>query len=254
MRQKIIAGNWKMHKTYTQAINLTKDLLKKLKDHSLDQKLVILCPPFIHLQPVSELIKDVPHVHSGGQNCHQEVEGAFTGEISALGIKSVGADYLILGHSERRHLFGETDELIAQKVEISLGADLEVIFCCGERLKERQDNQHFHTVREQIQNSLFHLPAEDFSKIMIAYEPVWAIGTGHTATPDQAQEIHAFIRDFVTAKYGNEIGDNLHILYGGSVKPGNAAELFSQPDIDGALVGGASLKSEDFFQIIQAAG
>ena len=213
---------------------------------------VVLCPPFLHLVPVAAIVRDVPGFSLGAQNCHQEPKGAYTGEVAAGMLPSAGVQYVILGHSERREYFGESDALLAQKVDQALSVGLRPIFCCGEPLPVREAGTHVPHVSAQIQASLFHLSPEAFSRIVIAYEPIWAIGTGRTASPEQAQEMHAAIRALLASHYGTELADATSILYGGSVNAGNAATLFSQPDVDGGLVGGASLKAEEFIQIIRA--
>ena len=250
MRHKIVAGNWKMNKGFEEGIELILSILHELPALAEHQK-VIFGTPYIHLQEAADLVKDMPSVHVAAQNCHQEDSGAHTGEISASMLASMELDYIIIGHSERRKYFQESDELLATKVNKCLDNNLIPIFCCGEELDSRKANQQNEVVSSQLKASLFHLDAEAFSKVVIAYEPVWAIGTGETASPEQAQEMHAFIRAFVANKYGNEIADDLSILYGGSCKPSNAEALFSQPDVDGGLIGGASLKEEDFLGIIK---
>jgi triosephosphate isomerase len=203
------------------------------------------------LSSVAKLGSTVSNLAVGAQNIHQAAAGAYTGEISASQVKSVGAEYVILGHSERRAYFGETDELLAKKTDIALENDLTPIFCIGETKEERESGRFFDVIKTQLTNGLFHLDAKQFASIVLAYEPVWAIGTGLTATPEQAQEVHAFIRETLAAQYGQEVADNTTILYGGSCNPSNASTLFSQPDIDGGLIGGASLKSRDFVDIIK---
>lgn len=252
MREKIIAGNWKMYTTIEEGTTLAKALLQNLSGSNLQNKKVIVIPPFTHIFPVQNELKGLKNVFTGAQNCYFENEGAFTGEISPRMIRQSGAKYVIIGHSERREYFKETNEFLNKKVKAALEADLIPIYCCGETLTEREANQHFDVVKTQINEGLFNLSAEELKNVIVAYEPVWAIGTGKTASPEQAQEIHAHIRSLFTEKYGNETAENMHILYGGSVKPNNAAELFSQKDIDGGLVGGASLKADDFTAIITA--
>lgn len=211
---------------------------------------LIMCTPFIHLSSVASITKDIPNLNLGAQNCHQEESGAYTGEVSAAMLASIaGLSYVILGHSERRAYFGEDNALLAKKTDAVLAAGLRPIFCCGEPLEVREADKHVALVSEQLSAGLFHLSAEDFAKVVIAYEPVWAIGTGVTASPQQAQDMHKEIRDLLASKYGAELADNTTILYGGSVKPNNAQELFSQPDVDGGLVGGASLQPDDFLAI-----
>lgn len=250
MRKKIIAGNWKMNKTFEEAMALTSEVINMVKDEYKGSAEVVLVPPFVYVNSVSRMVGN--NVSAGAQNCHQEKSGAFTGEISAAMIKSCGASYVIIGHSERRQYFGETNALLAKKVNAVLENDLKVIYCCGETLEEREANKHFDILRSQVSEGLFHLTNAQMGNIVVAYEPVWAIGTGKTASTAQAQEIHAFIRGLVSEKFGKEVADNLTIQYGGSVKADNAAELFSAPDIDGALVGGAALQSRSFVDIVKA--
>lgn len=249
-RKKIVAGNWKMNLDYNQGIKLARSVRAGAQASS--NKLVILGTPAIHLKGVSDLLSDHKYMYSAAQNCHQEESGAYTGETSTEMIASVGADYVILGHSERREIFGENNELIKQKVDKALSAGLKVIFCCGEPLEVRKANTQDSYVASQIQDSLFHLSAEQMANVVVAYEPIWAIGTGETASPAQAQEMHKQIRSLISEHYDADVAEALSILYGGSVKPANATELFSQPDVDGGLVGGASLKPEDFCSIISA--
>ncbi len=248
MRKKIVAGNWKMNKTLSEGLNLAKDVNKKVTGNEVT---VILCTPFIHLAEVQKVI-DKPSLFVGAQNCADQASGAYTGEISAQMIKSTGVRYSILGHSERRAYYGETNETLAKKVKLVLDNDLIPIFCVGEVLEERESGKLFDVVKSQMAEGLFFLSAVEFSKVVIAYEPVWAIGTGKVATPEQAQEMHKFIRDLIEEKYGKEIAENTSILYGGSCKPSNAGELFTNPDVDGGLIGGASLSSEDFMGIVNA--
>jgi triosephosphate isomerase len=248
MRKKIVAGNWKMNKTLTEGVELAKTVNRQVEDSDV---LVILCTPFIHLSEVSNVItKD--SLFLGAQNCASEASGAFTGEISVDMIKSTGAEYVIIGHSERRSLYHEDDSLLNKKTKIALAAGLTPIFCCGEVLAERQANNHMKVVKSQIEKGLFDLSPEDFGKVVIAYEPVWAIGTGLNASADQAQEMHKAIRELLAEKYGNQVADNTSILYGGSCKPSNAKELFANPDVDGGLIGGASLNAADFMGIVNA--
>ncbi|PCH69596.1 MAG: triose-phosphate isomerase [Bacteroidetes bacterium] len=247
MRQKIVAGNWKMNKNYEDGLTLAKDVIEGL---TVDHCTVVLGTPFIHLKAVSEIVKNVENVYSSAQNCSSEPEGAYTGEVSAEMIKSSGADYIIIGHSERRAYFTESDEVLAKKIDLTLQNKLIPIFCCGETFEERETEQHFTTVKRQINNALFHLSEDQLKNIVIAYEPVWAIGTGKTATPEQAQEMHQHIRSLISDRFGDGIADDLSILYGGSCKPSNATELFSQKDLDGGLIGGASLNASDFIEII----
>lgn len=246
-RRKIVAGNWKMNKTYQEGRDLAHSVVEKLTAQDV---LVILGVPYIHLKSVSNVIKGISNLRLAAQNCHQAQSGAYTGEISAPMLASVGADFVILGHSERRAYFGETDELLAQKVNTALEAGLSIIFCCGEELSIREAGTQNDYVAQQLANGLFHLDAEQMKKVVIAYEPVWAIGTGKTASSTQAQDMHQHIRQLLTEKYGSDTADITYILYGGSCKPTNAAELFGQADVDGGLIGGASLKSADFNAII----
>ncbi|HHU25644.1 MAG TPA: triose-phosphate isomerase [Bacteroidales bacterium] len=250
MRKKIVAGNWKMNKSLQEGLELAKGLDKALKDKAVNCD-VIIGTPFIHLAGVVEAI-DTSKIGVAAQNCADKESGAYTGEVSASMVASTGAKYVILGHSERRTYYGETPEILKEKVKLALANGLIPIFCIGEVLEEREANRHFDVVKAQLQASLFELSAEDFAKIVLAYEPVWAIGTGKTATPDQAQEMHAFIRETLTAKYGKEVADGTSILYGGSVNAGNAKELFSNVDVDGGLIGGASLGVEKFLPIVEA--
>lgn len=250
MRQNIVAGNWKMNKNLQEGLELAKELNDILKANKPNCK-VVIGTPFIHLSKVAEIV-DKELIGVSAQNCADKVSGAYTGEVSASMVKSTGVDYVILGHSERRSYYGETNEILKEKVDLALANDLTPIFCIGEVLEEREAEKHFDVVKTQIEKGLFHLSAEAFGKIVLAYEPVWAIGTGKTASPEQAQEIHAFIRKTVAEKYGKEVADNTSILYGGSCKPSNAKELFANADVDGGLIGGAALKAEDFAGIISA--
>ncbi|GHE23279.1 triose-phosphate isomerase [Sphingobacterium griseoflavum] len=251
MRKNIVAGNWKMNLDYEKGLSLFSEIVNMVKDEVVGEQEVIVCSPAIHLYSISKLAAPVAHVHVGAQNIHQAESGAYTGEISAPQVKSTGASYVILGHSERRAYFGETDTLLAEKVDAALKHGLSPIFCIGETKEEREGGNFFEVIKTQLAGGVFHLSAEEFTKVVLAYEPVWAIGTGLTASPEQAQEVHAFIRSAVAEKYGEEIADNTTILYGGSANPGNARDLFSQKDIDGGLIGGASLKSRDFLEIVK---
>jgi len=252
MRKNIVAGNWKMNTDYTSAMTLFSEVVNMVNDEVKGDQEVIVCPPFLYINSLAQLGKGNSKVSLGAQNCHQAESGAYTGEISVNMLKSVGARYVILGHSERRQYFGETNSTLAPKVDAVIKGALKPIFCIGETLEERNQNIHFNLIKSQLTDGVFHLSAEDFSKVVIAYEPVWAIGTGLTATSEQAQEVHVFIRKEIEAKYGADIATNTTILYGGSCNPKNAAELFAQPDIDGGLIGGASLKSRDFTDIVKA--
>lgn len=249
MRKKIVAGNWKMNKNLQEGIALAKELNSALSAKPNCD--VVICTPFIHLAKVSEVINH-SIIGLGAENCADKEKGAFTGEVSAEMVKSTGAEYVILGHSERREYYKETYGILKEKVQLALANGLKVIFCIGESLAEREANKQNEVVKAELEGSVFNLSADDFSKIIIAYEPIWAIGTGKTATSDQAEEIHAYIRSVIAAKYGKEVAENTSILYGGSCKASNAPELFAKPDIDGGLIGGASLKCEDFMGIIKA--
>ena len=250
MRKNIVAGNWKMNKTLQEGLMLAMGLDAALKGQKLNCD-VIIGTPFIHLASVASLI-DTNVIAVAAENCADKESGAFTGEVSAAMVKSTGAEYVILGHSERREYYHETPEILKEKVLLALKNNLKVIFCIGESLAEREANKQNEVVKAELEGSIFNLSAEDFAKITIAYEPIWAIGTGKTATADQAEEIHAYIRSVVADKYGKEVAENTSILYGGSCKASNAPELFAKPDIDGGLIGGASLKVEDFCGIIKA--
>ncbi|HTN21113.1 MAG TPA: triose-phosphate isomerase [Pelobium sp.] len=249
MRKKIVAGNWKMNKNYTDGLALFSEVVNMVKDEVRGNQQVIVCAPYIHLHSLAALAKGHDQVSVGAQNAHQEDSGAYTGEISASMLNSVGVEYVILGHSERRQYFGEDNALLAKKTNAALNNNLKPIFCIGETLTERENGTYFEVVKSQLSEGTFHLSATDFGKLVIAYEPVWAIGTGVTASSAQAQEIHAFIRKEIANKYGESVAQETTILYGGSCNPKNADELFSQTDIDGGLIGGASLKSRDFVDI-----
>ncbi|GAA4918595.1 triose-phosphate isomerase [Mucilaginibacter defluvii] len=251
MRKKIVAGNWKMNLDYNEGLSLFSEVINIIKDEITGTQEAVVCSPFIHLHSLVQLAKGYNKVSVGAQNAHQAESGAYTGEISAKQIKSVGAEYVILGHSERRQYFGETNELLAKKTDTALANGLKPIFCIGETLQEREAETHFEIIKSQLVEGIFHLDEASFGKLVIAYEPVWAIGTGVTATSEQAQEIHAFIRQEIAAKYSQAVADATTILYGGSCNPKNAAELFAQADIDGGLIGGASLKSRDFADIVK---
>jgi len=250
MRKKIVAGNWKMNMDYSEGLSLFSEIVNMVRDEKKGDQQAIICAPYIHLNSLAKLGGTT--VHIGAQNCHQNESGAFTGEISAKMVKSVGCSYVIIGHSERRQYFAENDLLLAEKTKAALVHDLIPIFCIGETLDERNNGDYFEVIKSQLTNGIFDLPAADFAKVVVAYEPVWAIGTGLTASSDQAQEVHAFIRAEIAAKFGAEVAEGISILYGGSCNPKNAAELFAQPDIDGGLIGGASLKSRDFTDIVKA--
>lgn len=248
MRKNIVAGNWKMNKTLQEGIEFVKEM-KDILEADEPSCQVLVCTPFIHLASVATIL-EVSNIGVGAENCADKVSGAYTGEVSAAMVASTGAKYVILGHSERRAYYGETAEILKEKVKLVLANDLTPIFCIGEVLAERESNKQNEVVYAQLADSLFELSAGDFSKIVLAYEPVWAIGTGKTATAQQAQEMHAYIRSIIAEKYGKEIADNTSILYGGSCNPSNAKELFSNPDVDGGLIGGAALKVADFKGVI----
>jgi triosephosphate isomerase len=250
MRKNIVAGNWKMNKNLQEGLALATELNSALAGQDLKCD-VVIGTPFIHLASVAAAI-DTTKIGVAAQNCANKESGAYTGEISASMVKSTGANYVILGHSERRAYYGETAELLKTKTELALANGLTPIFCIGEVLEERESGVFFDVVKDQIVDSLFELSAEDFGKIVLAYEPVWAIGTGKTASAAQAQEIHAFIRQTVAAKYGEAVAQNCSILYGGSCNAANAKELFANPDVDGGLIGGAALKVADFKAIIDS--
>ena len=247
MRKFIVAGNWKMNTIVPEGLELAKAVLEKSKDVPANVELVV-APPFTHLVSVAQALKG-SRIAVSAQNCADQEKGAFTGEVSADMLVSAGCAYTILGHSERRQYYGETDEKLVKKVRLALDKGLKVILCVGENLDEREAGKHFDVVRSQIENVLFHFSAEELAKIVIAYEPVWAIGTGKTATAEQAEEIHRCIRNIIEEKFGPVVADNMTILYGGSCKPSNAKELFACPDIDGGLIGGAALKADDFIGI-----
>ena len=250
MRKNIVAGNWKMNTTLPEGVKLAEDVNSALKN--VEAKCdVIICVPFTHLFPVNNVI-DTDKLGLGAENCADHRSGAYTGEVSAPMVASTGAKYVILGHSERRQYYGETSETLKEKVRLALDNGLTPIFCIGEVLEQRENGTYFDVVKAQIEEALFDLSAEDFGKLILAYEPVWAIGTGKTATDDQAQEIHAFIRKTIEDKYGKEVAENTSILYGGSCKPSNAKALFAKPDVDGGLIGGAALDAESFMGIVTA--
>ncbi|PID68739.1 MAG: triose-phosphate isomerase [Flavobacteriales bacterium] len=251
MRKNIVAGNWKMNKNLEETKLLVKGIKKAIKNKELANTRVIIAPTFVNLKAALKKSKKSA-IEVAAQNMHQADSGAFTGEISADMLKSLGVKTVILGHSERREYFNETDDLLAKKVNQALKNDLEIIFCFGEKLEERKQNNHFKVVESQLKNALFHLDDNAWKNIILAYEPVWAIGTGETATPEQAQEIHAFIRNLITEKYNSNVAENVSILYGGSVKPSNAKEIFSKKDVDGGLIGGASLNANDFVALIDS--
>ncbi len=247
MKRPLIAGNWKMHKTIPEAINLINII--KAGVHKATDCDVVVCPPYTALVAISELIRD-SKIDLGAQDMYCETEGAFTGEISPLMLKDVGCRYVILGHSERRQIFKETDELVNKKVVAALKYNLVPILCLGETLEEREARRAFEIVKKQFDHSLKNLKPEEMERVVIAYEPVWAIGTGRTATPEQAEQMHSYIRRLLNEQYGETVGQKIQIIYGGSVKPDNIAQLTAKPNLDGALVGGASIKAESFIQIV----
>lgn len=250
MRKKIVAGNWKMNLNLQEGVALATELNEILKNEKANCE-VIICTPFIHLAKVADCI-DQNVLKLGAENCADKEKGAYTGEVSAEMVKSTGAQYVILGHSERRQYYNETAEILREKVLLALKNNLKVIFCIGETLEEREANKQNEVVKAELEGSVFNLTKDEFANIIIAYEPIWAIGTGKTATAEQAEEIHAYIRSLVAEHYDSETADNTSILYGGSCKASNAPELFGKPDIDGGLIGGASLKTADFKGIIDA--
>ncbi|MCX7876904.1 MAG: triose-phosphate isomerase [Melioribacteraceae bacterium] len=250
MRKKIIAGNWKMNNDISGSINLITELKKGLNEKT--NATVIVCPPFTSLETAQTLLKDST-IKYGAQNMYYEESGAFTGEISPLMLKSLGCDYVIIGHSERRTIFNESDELINKKIKSAIKNNLIPIFCIGETLEEREKGITFDICERQVRNGLEGISETELDNLIIAYEPVWAIGTGKTATSQQAEEVHLFIRNLIEKMYSKSLAEKIIIQYGGSVKPENAKELLSQPNIDGALVGGACLKADSFLKIIEAA-
>ena len=250
MRKKIVAGNWKMNENLQEGVALAKEINEALKADKPNCD-VVICTPFIHLASVASVL-DESVVKLGAENCADKEKGAFTGEVSAAMVKSTGAQYVILGHSERRQYYNETAEILKEKVKLALANGLKIIFCCGETLEERESNRQNEVVKAELDGSVFNLSADEWKNIVLAYEPIWAIGTGKTATSEQAEEMLAYIRSIVAEKYGKDVAEDTTILYGGSCKPGNAAELFAKPNIDGGLIGGASLKCADFKGIIDA--
>ena len=250
MRKNIVAGNWKMNTTLAEGVGLAKDVNEALKNAADVKCDVVICVPFTHLASVAAVIDE--KLGLGAENCADHLKGAYTGEVSAPMVASTGAKYVILGHSERRQYYGETSEILKEKVNLALAENLTPIFCIGEVLEERENGTFLDVVTKQIQEALFDLSAEDFGKLILAYEPVWAIGTGKTATADQAQEMHAHIRGVIAEKYGKEVADNCSILYCGSCKPSNAKELFAKADGDGGLIGGAALDAASFMGIVTA--
>ncbi len=249
MRKKIVAGNWKMNKTFQEADDLLFEIADELKEKGRGEVEAIICPPALFLEMACDIAADNDFL-VGAQNLSQWESGAYTGEISAAMLSSMNVTHCILGHSERRTYFGENDGIIAAKIDQAIKNGITPIYCCGEVLAERQEARHFDVVKKQVSEALFHLSSDIIQEIIVAYEPVWAIGTGVTASPAQAQEMHAFIRQLLADKYGKEVADEITILYGGSCNAQNAAELFANPDVDGGLIGGASLKAADFVKIV----
>ncbi len=252
MRKKIVAGNWKMNKTMDEAMILASEVVHMVKDEVNSDVQVIIAPPAIYLTTLQKHTGAVANMGIAAQNCSNKASGAYTGEVSASMLKSIGVTHVLVGHSERRQYFNETNEVLAEKVNIVLENGMTPIFCCGESLEQRQGEGFFEFVASQITDSLFHLTVEDFGKVVIAYEPIWAIGTGLTASSQQAQEMHAYLRGHLATKYGQNVADETSILYGGSCNEKNAEEIFSQPDVDGGLIGGASLKSREFTNIAKS--
>ena len=251
MRKKIVAGNWKMNTTVAEGVQLAKEVNEAVAAAGELKCDVVIGVPFTHLTAVKDVI-DIEKVGLSAENCANKEKGAYTGEVSAAMVASTGANYVILGHSERREYYNETPEILKEKVDLALANGLKIIFCCGESLELRNAGTYEEFIKAELKDSLFHLSAEEFANIVIAYEPIWAIGTGVTATSDQAEEVHAFIRSFLAEKYGETVANDTTILYGGSCKPSNAPELFAKPNIDGGLIGGASLKAADFMGIVTA--
>jgi triosephosphate isomerase (TIM) len=252
MRSKIVAGNWKMNKNLVEAKSLASEIVHIAKDELNDDVKLVICPPFISLSAVSSIIGDTQKVFLGAQNCNDNKSGAYTGEISVDMLTSVCASYVIIGHSERREYYGETDAFLAKKVDTVLAASLTPIFCCGEPLEIREAETQYKYVTDQLTASLFHLSEDQITKIVIAYEPIWAIGTGKTASSAQAQEMHAEIRKHLASKYGKDLAAEISILYGGSCKASNAKEIFAGEDVDGGLIGGASLVAREFVDIAKS--
>lgn len=251
MRKNIVAGNWKMNLNFKEAEELMDALAEMLDEKEPEKCEVVICPPFLYLELAVDYTQDA-NFEAGAQNVSSYENGAYTGEISAAMLKKLEVKYVIIGHSERRAYFYENDEILETKVRKALENNLKPIFCCGEVLEERKSDSHFKVVEAQLKNTVLKLNKEEFAKIVLAYEPVWAIGTGETATPEQAQEMHAFIRGLIKKSYGEEVAENTSILYGGSCKPSNAKEIFANIDVDGGLIGGASLRADDFAAIIHS--
>ena len=252
MKNLIIAGNWKMNTGIEEGIKLAEEINQYLSKTTLSpNKKIIISPPYTHLYPISKII-DPSKIILSSQNCASTENGAYTGEISAKMLSESGVKIVILGHSERRNYFKEDSDILFQKIKIVLKYDMGIIFCVGESLEQRENKKYFEVIENQIKETLFKLNDDEIKKIIIAYEPVWAIGTGKTASPEEAQEMHEFIRKLIKDKFGEKISENISILYGGSCKPGNAKDIFEKKDVDGGLIGGASLKAQDFIKIIEA--
>jgi len=249
MRKKIVAGNWKMNTNLNEAVNLTRDIIQSCSEPNA---MVVLAPPFPFLVPVVEEVKNAKNIKVAAQNCSQNTSGAFTGEVSAEMVASAGAELVIVGHSERRHYFKEDELVLSEKINKALLNNLSPVYCVGESREQRETGTYKEVIEKQIAKALFHLSEEEMKQVILAYEPVWAIGTGLTASPEQAEEVHAFIRELLRDHYGEASADEISILYGGSCKPENASELFACENIDGGLIGGASLKSDDFSAIVKA--
>ena len=252
MRDQIVAGNWKMNKNQQESFSLVQEIQDQLSQHPIQKGKVVVAPPSIYLSDITKMSSESESLYVAAQNCHSEDSGAYTGEISATMLKSVGVQYVILGHSERREYFNESNQFLAKKVDAVLSQGLKPIFCCGEPLSVRESNQQEQYVNQQLTESLFHLSADSFQTLVIAYEPIWAIGTGRTASAEQAQQMHRSIRNHLASQYGEQVADSIPLLYGGSCKPSNAAEIFSGNDVDGGLIGGASLKADDFLAIVRS--
>ena len=251
MRRNTVIGNWKMNLAFPEADNLINDVVKALEKHDLKNVDVVLCPPFLYLELTSDIGEETDF-YVGAQNVSKYENGAYTGEISATMLESLGLDYCIVGHSERRKYFNETNEDVAEKVNKLLDVNITPVVCIGESLSQRETGTHFDIIKSQVEEGLFHLNEQQMECVIVAYEPIWAIGTGKTATVEQAQEVHLFVRNLIAEKYGKQTAENISILYGGSCNTQNAKELFSMPDVDGGLIGGASLKAKDFIKIANA--
>lgn len=249
MRKKIVAGNWKMNLDKISSKNLVLEILEKIENNDTN---IIISPPFIYLEDTVNDCLRIDNVFIAAQNCSSYDNGAYTGEVSAKMLSTIGVDYVILGHSERRQYFNESNEVLNDKLTQAISNNLKIIFCCGEDLEQRENNEYFDVIKDQLNSTIFLLSKENFRNIVIAYEPIWAIGTGKTASSDQAQEMHVYIRSLIKDKYGDKVSNETTILYGGSCKPSNSLEIFSQNDIDGGLIGGASLNSTDFVSIIES--